>query len=230
MIIRFEVQDINYEECFRNLIPQMISRTKGQPNLSEPEKLLIRLGDDAVPVLLKLLSYFDTDTRDQLFVWLLGDNQDMFISTANTEMKEMFGGDAIVIGGLYAQDLPGPGIMLYATQVDIDYKQLVASPMFSGVLGGAAKIALKLASPETVEKTGIKLLSSNLVKPVFISTLSDSLQKAGLILALGDVELMDDTGMDLPTPKTSSKEEGLLPDAIEDQILDAVAAWLKDSI
>ena len=231
MIIRLGIDEINYEECFQNLIPQMIADSSSQTELSELEKLLLRLGDDAVPVLNKLLGYFDTDARDQLFVWLLEDNQEMFTSTANDSMKELFAGEAIVIGGLYGQDQPGPKLTLYAKDVAIDYKKLVESPMFSGVLGGAAKIALQISSPEKLEKTGMKLLSSDMGKPTFLSILSDSLQKAGLILTLGDVELLEDGSVDMPAPtRDPSKDEGLIPDAIEDPIIDAIAAWLKDSI
>ena len=146
-------------------------------------------------------------------------------------MAEMFSGNAIAIGGLYGQDQPGPSITLYVAKVKIDYKKLFDSPIFSGVLGGAGKIALQISKPETLEKTGIKLLSSDVVKPKFISILSDSLQKAGLFLTIGDIDLMEDSGIDLPAPtKDPAKDEGLLPDAIEDQILDAIAAWLKDSL
>jgi hypothetical protein len=87
----------------------------------------------------------------------------------------MFAGEAIMIGGIYSLDQPGPKITLLAKDVAIDYKLLVESPMMSGVLGGAAKIALQLTSPETLEKTGMKLLSSDMVQPVILSVLSDSL-------------------------------------------------------
>ena len=231
MIIRLDVQEISYEKCFENLIPEMIEGCNSQTELSELEKLLVRLGSDAVPVLQKLLRYFDTDARDQLLIWLLEECQDMFVSTANTRMAEMFSGNAIAIGGLYGQDQPGPSITLYVAKVKIDYKKLFDSPMFSGVLGGAGKIALQISKPETLEKTGIKLLSSDVVKPKFISILSDSLQRTGLFLTIGDIDLMEDSGIDLPAPtKDPAKDEGLLPDAIEDQILDAIAAWLKDSL
>ena len=122
MIMRLGIDEINYEECFQNLIPQMIADCSSNTELSELEKLLLKLGDDAVPVLNKLLGYFDTDARDQLFVWLLEDNQEMFTSTANDSMKELFAGEAIVIGGLYGQDQPGPKLTLFAKDVSIDYK------------------------------------------------------------------------------------------------------------
>ncbi len=231
MIIRLEVQEINYEKCFENLIPKMIEDCRSQTELSELEKLLVKLGDDAVPVMEKLLGYFKTDDRDQMLIWLLEDNQEMFVSTANERMNEVFSGDAIAIGGLYGQDHPGPSITLYVAQVSIDYNKLFDSPMFSGAIGGAAKIALQISNPEALENTGIKLLSSDLVKPKLISVLSDSLQNAGLAITISDVEVMDDSAAEMPVPlRDPAKDEGLLPDAIEDQILDAIAAWLKDSL
>lgn len=231
LAIRLEVAEINYEKCFENLIPRMVEDCESQSDLTEVEKLLLRLGSDAVPVIKKMLRYLDTDTRDQIFVWLLEGFQDMFVNTANKQMQEQFAGDAIVIGGFYAEDQPGPGITLYAAQVRIDFEKLVNSPALGGVIGGAAKLALRISKPEKLEKKGIRLLSSDLVKPLFISALSDSLEKAGLILAIGDVELVDDSDIVLPPPMMDpSKDEGLIPDEIEDRILDGIAAWLKDSL
>ena len=232
MIIRFYVKEIDYEKCVENLIPQMIEDCQGKSNLSELEKLLVKLGDDAVPVMMKLLRYFDTDARDQLFAWILEDQQDMFVSTANKEIGKIFSEGTIVIGGFCAKDTPGPEITLFATDVKIDYEQLVESPALGGgLLGGAAKVAYQLSGPASFEKNGIKLLSSDLVKPMLMTTLSDSLEEAGLALTLGDVELLDDHVVDLPAPMVEpGKDEGLLPDAIEDRILDAVAGWLRDSL
>ncbi len=231
MIIRLHVQEINYERCFENLLPRIIEDFRRKADRSELEKLLVRLGSDAVPVMKKMLRYFNTDARDQLFLWLLEENQEAFVGTANEQLAKKFEGDAIVIGGLCGRDLPGPEMALYAADVNIDVEQLINGPVLGGVLGGAAKMALMISSPAKLEKKGIKLLSSDLVKPALLSILSDSLEGAGLILTLGDVELMDDGAADLPAPMVEpGKDEGLLPDEIEDRIIDAIAEWLRNSV
>jgi hypothetical protein len=58
--------------------------------------------------------------------------------------------------------------------------------------------------------------------------LSDSLHKAGLSITIADISIKEDSGKEaIPRLKDPEKDEGLLPDVIEDKIIDALAAWLK---
>ena len=227
--ISFEVSKINYEKCFENLIPQLTEEFRSSKDPKELDKLIIKLGDDIVPVTVKLLSFLDTDTRDQIIVWLLEKQQEMIVTSANKALHDMLGGDAIVIGDLYALDEPGTKISLHAVKVKTDSKQLVESPALTGITGGVAKLAFRIAKAETIEKEAVKLLSSDLIKPKLISVLSDSLREAGLHLTLSDVVFTEDPGTEkIPRLKDPDKDEGLLPDVIEDKIIDALVAWLKE--
>ena len=227
--ISFEVQEINYEKCFESLIPQLTEECRSNTEPTELEKLIVRLGDDTVPLVEKLLGFLDTDARDQIIVWLLEDLHDDLVSSANAAMHDMLGGDAIVIGDLYALDEPGTKISLHAVHVKTDSKQLVESPALTGITGGVAKLAFRIAKAETIEKEAVKLLSSDLIKPKLISVLSDSLREAGLHLTLSDVVFTEDPGTEkIPRLKDPDKDEGLLPDVIEDKIIDALVAWLKE--
>lgn len=229
--ISFDVQEINYEKSFEVLIRQLVEECRARSNPTELEKLIVRLGDDAVPVVEKLLGFLDTDARDQIIVWLLEAQQDMIVGSLNEALHNLLGGDAVVIGGLYAQDMPGTKISLHAVQVKTDSKQLIESPALTGIAGGAAKLAFRIAESETIEKEAIKLLSSDFIKPKFITMLSDSLKEAGLHLTLGDVVIAEDSGKEnLPRIMDAGKDEGLIPDSIEDKIIDAFAAWLKEIV
>ncbi len=227
--ISFEVGSIDYEKSFESLITQLTEECRKNPAPTEIEKLIVRLGDDTVPLVNKLLGFLDTDARDQIIVWLLEDLQDDLIRSANESLHQLLGGDGVVIGALYALDQPGPKISLQAAGVRMDFKQLAESPALTGLAGGAAKLAFRIAKSETIEREGIKLLTSDLVKPKFISILSDSLREAGLHLTLSDVIITEDDGTaEMPRMKDPEKDEGLLPDAIEDKIIDALVAWLKE--
>ena len=112
-----------------------------------------------------------------------------------------------------------------------DSTQLTDSPALTGIIGGVAKLAFLFTDPGTIEKDVIKLLSSDYVKPKIISTLSDGLRKAGLYLTLSDIVVREDTGnVKIPHMTDPEKDEGLLPDAIEDKIIDAIAGWLKQTL
>ena len=227
--ISFEVQEIDYEKCFASLIPQLTEECRANDAPTEIEKLIVRLGDDTVPLVEKLLRFLDTDTRDQIIVWLLEDQRDTIVSSVNKAMHDYLGGDAVVIGTLYAQDKPGTQIALHAVQVKTDSKQLVESPALTGFAGGAAKLAFRIAKAETIEKEVVELLSSGFVKPKLITMLSDSLREAGLHLTLSDVVITEDSGEEeIPRMMDPEKDEGLIPDAIEDKIIDALVAWLRE--
>jgi len=228
--ISFDVQAIDYEKTIENLIPQLTKESGSSTDPTEIDKLIIKLGDDLVPVAKKLLGFLDTDTRDQIIAWLLEKQQDMIVNSANKAL-DLLGGDAVIIGTLYVLDQPGTKLTLHAGQVRTDSTQLVDSPALTGITGGIAKLAFMFSDPGTIEKDVIKLLSSDYVKTKLISTLSDGLHKAGMHITLNDVVISEDTGEDeIPRMTDPDKDEGLLPDAIEDKIIDALASWLKETI
>ena len=227
--ICFEVWKIDYEKIFESMLPQLTEECRSKTEQNELEKLIDRLGADTVPLMKKLIGFLDTDTRDQIIVWLIESQRDTLVSTANKAMHDLLGGDAVVIGDLYAQDEPGTRISLHAAQVKIDTRQLAESPALTGITGGLAKLILRISEPETIEKEGIKLLSSDYVKPKIISSLADGLREAGLHITLTDFSIMEDTGeVKVPRMMDPEKDEGLLPDTIEDKIIDALVAWLKE--
>ena len=226
--ISIEVKEINYEKSFDSLITQLIKECRAKADPTEIEKLITRLGGDTIQVANKLIGFLDTDTRDQIIVWLLESQHDTIVSSVNEAMHDMLGGDAVVIGALYAQDEPGPKISLHAARVKTDSKQLVESPALTGIVGGAAKLVFSLTDPKTIEKEAIKLLSSDYVKPKLISMLSDSLHEAGLYITLKDIVISEDSGKEaIPRMMDPEKDEGLLPDVLEDKIIDAFVAWLR---
>ncbi|MCR5577370.1 MAG: hypothetical protein K6F56_10210 [Oscillospiraceae bacterium] len=224
-----EVERIDYEQCIENLLPRFVQKCASEESPSELDKIVARLDKDAVPVAKKIIRYLDQDARDQIIIALIEPHGDRLVQTANAVLEEMLGGKAVVVGGFDMTDLPGPRMTLRATQVRIDYAELANSPLFSGgILGSAAKLALQMASPATIEKQTINILASDLIKPKLLSALSEALQKVGLIVSIRDLTIQQDT--DTSAPAAADKDEGLLPDAVEDRLIDAVIAWMKESL
>jgi hypothetical protein len=229
--ICFKVEKIDYGKCFESLIPRLLEECRSKKNPTELEKLLVRLGSDTVPIVKKLLGFLDTDVRDQIIVWLLEDQNDVIVSSVNAALKEFLGGEAVVIGAVYAKDEPGTKISLHAVKVKTDSKKLIESPALTGIAGGAAKLVFRIADAKTIEKEGIRLLSSDFIKPKLIAILSDSLREAGLYLTVSDLAIEEDFGTEMvPRMIDPEKDEGLFPDAIEDKIIDALVAWLKETV
>lgn len=229
--ICFKVREIDYGKCFESLIPRLTEECRSKTDPTELEKLLVRLGSDTVPIVKKLLGFLDTDVRDQIIVWLLENQHDMIVSSVNAALKEFLGGEALVIGAVYAKDEPGTKISLHAVKVKTDSKKLIESPALTGLVGGAAKLVFRIADAEMIEKEGIRLLSSDFIKPKLIAILSESLREAGLYLTVSDVLIEEDSGKEMiPRMTNPEKDEGLLPDAIEEKIIDALVSWLKKTV
>lgn len=223
LTINLEIEKIDYERSLENLLPQMVEKAAGKPSPSDLERYLCKLGDDAVPVAKKLLSYMDVAEKDAIIVWLVNSRQSEFAATANAHMEETLPGKVVQIGGFYAEDLPGTRLRLSAAQVNIDYLALFSSPMFSGSLvSGAARLALQMMSQEALEKQGVTLLNSELVKPKVLSALSEGLRKSGLAVTFRDMKLAVNNGAAKPG-------DAQLPDSIKDSLVDALIKWMKDA-
>lgn len=224
-----EVERIDYDQCIENLLPRFARKCASRNKPSELDKFITRLGADAVPVAKRIIRYLDQNARDQIIIAMIEPHRDRLVQAANERLAKLIPGQAVVIGGLEMSDLPGSWMTISATQIQIQYGELANSPLLSGgVLGGAARLALQMARPAAIEKQAIALLASDLVKPKLLSALSDALQKAGLVVTLRDMTVMEDT--DISRPEDEKKDEGLLPDAVEDQLIDAVIAWMRESL
>ena len=229
--ISFKMKAIDYEKSFESLLPQLTEDCKSRAeDPTTLDKFIIKLGDDFVPVVNKLISYLDTDTRDQIVVWLIEELEEMIVGTLNKALVDMLGADAIVIGNIYALDEPGAKISLHAARIKTDSKKLADSPALTGFTGGLAKMIFSLTDPDTIETEAVGLLSSDYVKSQLITTLSDSLHEAGVHITLSDIVISQYSGEEeIPRIADPGEDEGHLPAAIEDPIIDALVEWLKQN-
>ena len=243
--IRLEIERIDYEKSVEKLLPRIVDSCAQKEKPGELERFVRKLGPDTVPVTKKLLRYLDDEVKDQIIVWLVSAHGEGLTETANEYLAELLPGPAVRLGALLAQDRPGPRLALLAERVRIDYAALLQSPLAasgveqlgteSGLLKGAAKLALQMGarlSPDALEKQGIALLGSERVKPRLLSAFSEGLEQMGLFVRFRDMALRNDSVIELPAAleQTPAKDEGLIPDAFEEPLTDAVCAWLRDTV
>ena len=242
--IRLEIERIDYEKSVEQLLPQVTDRCTKAKEPGELEKFLAKLGPDAVPVAKKLLGYLDQTVKDQIIVWLTDVHREKLVKAANQTLEGLCAGKAICIGDLSAIDRPGPRLAIKASRVSIDYPALLKSPLMESVIDqvgpdgsikkGAAKIAADLGShinPENLEKRAVSLLTGERVKTKLLASLSEGLMKSGLIIYFRDLILWTDTDAEPRNEnRTSYADQGLIPNAFEDPLMDALCAYLKDSL
>ena len=244
LTIRLEVERIDYENSISHLLPQVVEHCAGRNRPSEIEKFVGKLGSDAVPVVLRLLGYLKDDVKDDILVWLISAHKERLRAEANEYLSQVLHGDIVRIGYFFAQNQPGSRLVLMASDIKIDYEALLESPVVagsveqlgerSGFLKGAAKLALQVGSKmsgDSLEKQGAALLGSERVKERLLPALAEALQKVGLSVAFLDMEVESGNVIALPEQMPDrAKEEGLIPDAFEDALIEALVRWMRESV
>ena len=229
-----QIENINYEKSVEALLPQLLKSASAKETPNSFEQFLVKLGADTVPVAKKLLGYMNTDVKDGLVVWVTASQQAKIVETVNQQLASTLGNSVMKIGALFAEDRPGTRLAFYASQIETDYAALMDSPLAASAMGqmggglmkGAAKFALSMASkasPDTLEKQAVNLLSSDRVKQKILTAVSDALKKVGLEAQLGDMTVQSVNVTSLPL-RTDAK----FPPELKDGLFDAAAALLRD--
>lgn len=242
LFIRFDIEKVDYEKSIEDLLPVFVEKCRAAGNPNTLRKMIVKLGDKAIPVSLKLLRYFDEDTRNAVLVNLVTDHRERLTDTLNHYLESVLPGNVIRIGKL-AVGLDGGKLILRASEVEIDYSGLLSSELvkknaehlaeeaanrFGGgnkwlgktlkatlrVLGMGAKVA-----PDEVEELSVLILRSETVKAKLMPILVEALQKRGVAVEV----------MSMAFEMTQQPEEmdgGSSWDSLEEPILDALSAWL----
>ena len=233
---------IDFERSADALFPTLRRKIAGKGKLRELSRLLDKLGDDAGPVLKKLLTYLDGNAKNEMFVWYVSSHGEKLRGTVNRALEKLLSVSAVNVGAVSAEKLPGGQTALLASAVEIDYPALFTSPFVDAnleklgreslLLKSAARFAVSVGSrmsPESLEKQGLALLSSEKVRGRLLGVLQEALEKFGLYVEFQGMELRPGCGLPLPADLSDAGDEGLIPDAFEEALLDALAAWLRDA-
>ncbi len=236
--ICLHIAHIDYKRSLAGLYPAVRSRIAAREKLRELDKLLGRLGGDALPVAEMLLDYVSDSAKIDIAVWYINSHGAKLAETVNAALARRLSGSAVRIGSVHAERLFGNRLALLASQVEIDCAALLASPLVerkldelsgeSALLRSAARLALSMGtrmSPDSLEK----LLSSEKVQAKLLDALREALEHTGLYMEFQRMELRQDTATSLPAELPAQEDKGFIPDAFEDALLDALAAWLRDA-
>ena len=237
MDICLDIERIDHEACVRALLPRLVEHcaAKAQPN--ELDKFLARLGPDAAPAACALLRDMDADAKDRMIVWLIASHEERMRASANRHLARLFGAGVIQIGRLLAVDRPGSRLSLRAANVAADWAALLRSPAVgegidrlgseNSVLKGAARLVLQMGSHlsnESLERQGVALLRSERVKRRLIAVMQDALRQEGLAVTIADLTVEQGGALSVSAERS---DEGLIPDAFEDDLMDALVAQIR---
>ncbi len=236
--IRLEIDRVDYKKCVEALLPQLVEHCAAKAAPNELDRFLAKLGQDAVPAACSLLDEMDTDAKDKMVVWLVSAHEERMRASANRHLAELFGAPLIRIGRFSAQDRPGSRLALLATRVDADYPELLRSRPVeegieqigkeNGILKSVAKLAVQMGthlSNENLEKQGLLLLNSERIKSRLTAVLQDAVRQAGMEATIENMTVERST--DAPAPAAPPADEGLIPDAFEEELMNALVAKIR---
>ena len=236
--IRLEISRIDYRKCVEALLPPLVEHCAAKEHPNELDSFLAKLGPDAAPAACAVLDEMDTDAKDKMVVWLVASHKERMRNAANRHLAELLGGPLIRIGYLIARDRPGSRMTLMASQVAVDYAELLKSPLVTegveklggenAILKGAAKLAIQMGthlSPENLEKQGVALLNTRRIKERLMAELAAGLRQAGLDIEVEDMVAESTSVIQLPA--ALDPDEGLIPDAFEEELMGALVAQLQ---
>ena len=242
------IGNIDYCQSILKLLPDFIEKYKNEAGSNIIVRMVNRLGDKTVPVILNLMKFFDKQTTTALLAHLIDGHRDRLTGTINSYLDSTFQGPAVRLGGVFSAIDPDGQLILCASDVQVDYKSLVETEVveagidrFGGefmsdygvdstLLKKGVKFIIKKGAriaPNAMEKQVLQILSSEKTKLKIIPKLTEALNNRGLIVEISD--LFFKPAEDHTIMINGEAHNANLPD-MEDKILDAFAAWLITSV
>ena len=231
--VLLRVSGIDYEESARRMVPRLVSHCRKKSAPREWEKLLAGLGDAAVPLAVGVLGQIDPAQRGRVTAALFTAYEPQLLESMNRHITDIL---PARLGGMAALESGDGGMTLAISQTRIDYASLPSSPLFTAVMGGgeaglllgAARFALQSMSPDALEKQLVGLMGSDQIKGRLLPRFQETLGKVGLAARVEDMILYTSGPEKVRGP--AREVDGLLPDEVEDLILNGVVRYLRQLV
>lgn len=219
LAISIKTDRIDYEKTLENLYPAIKERLAA----TEPQNMIIRLfqklDDAALPVLLSFMGNLSETAKNELVAQCLKVCSKKLGDILNRELGKHPFGKYLKVGGVSGA-CGNEGIRLWISRVYVDYKGLVKEKL-GGKIGGIASFLVS----DKIEKTALELLWTDESKQKIIDLAKNALNQHGFVMELVDIQIcLDMEDVDVSIEATDSFE---LPDEVEDEILDALAVFLR---
>ena len=243
--IRITIGTIGYEQTITALVPAVLEMCRGiqDPNLLL--RLLLELGEDALPVLLGVMERLQGKAKQELLCQCMNAYQTVLTEKLNEYLRTDAWGKSFVIRNVYIEHT-GKGLELAGKGVSVDLRALAesekarekiyeAAAVFAGsgsigrILGSCAGSMLKQAAkavPEETEKLGLKLLQREDVKNKLMALAQTALEKRGLDLELKSLSFL--AACDTDGTQCSGEVSGVrITPELEEELIKALAGYLR---
>lgn len=253
---KITIREIHYEQSFANLFPMGMEKCRQMeaPNLAI--RFLLKMGDASMTAALGILNLMNERSKGELLCSLVNLYCQEIRSALNVLLQKDELGKNICIGNIcMAQDTEGHPVLI-GSNIKVDYSGLVKNDTVKQKIGDyasktvkktifgeidlfqkmaaegagfAAEIAAGLA-PGEVEKKALLVMSQKENKNRMLHMAEQVLEEKGLCVKLGDFAFaqgLDAKQQDKVAAHDGQERKFELSPALEDELLDAVAGYLK---
>ncbi len=253
---KITIASVDYENSIRSLFPKLIQKSGTIENPGLAIRFLNKMGYDSLPIVLKIMEHISDTKKEELLLAVIEANRTWICETLNKFLETCDFGNAVQIDEIHAVKMAEKaGFSLVAIGVKIDYDALLRTDLVSqkidsyadrvtekiggmgaGFLKGAAKFVLRTGArtaPETIEQKAVNLLNKEDNNVKVLKILKEGLEKIGLYLEIKDIVLIH-VQEEQQNPKVideviDTDMKFQLPESVEESLLDAVAAYLKET-
>ncbi len=218
--VNIKVVDIEYERTFQQIFPILKEKLNAAESKNPLIRLFQKLDNAALPVLLGIMKRLPESTKDELLAMCLNTYSGRICEMLNTGLAKHPYGKFLKIGWVSIIQ-EREALYLWIGRIQVDYKGLVKEKV-TGRMGGIASMLVG----ENLEKLALKLLWTEESKQKLIELAQDTLGKYGFDMGLADIQMMKDTEECEDSVETEAYLA--LTDEMEEDILDALAGYLKN--
>ncbi len=238
---------IDYEKTFRALFPILMEKLESMDDKNFAVRFLMKMGEESVTAVVGILNKMDG--KQEMFCQLINSYASEIILKINEFLQKDELGKYIQIADLTLTQ-NGSDMILKVDRVDINYKELIENPSIQqkisqaagektrglGILfqraaekntGRLASATVKMLSND-LEKIGLLILQSEEVKRKILVTADQGMKENGIFLELVDFLIEESENIVEETSALEKKEERFVLNDLEEKVLDAVTAYLKE--
>jgi len=227
--LKLSIANIQYEQTLSALFPVLMDQLKRADSSSLPVQLLQKVGGRSEKAVISIMNRLDLQMKNQLLLHLFSSNKPQLMNGLK---------DFLQSSG-YGIDFSDVSLSLSAEgqffccfhQVSVDYQAL--STLIPEItqsrkgLGFAAAATGFLLNLGVGDSALIALFKNDAARRTVAQALEQMLSRNGIVMEVADCEVLK-AGANLPAQ--TAEENPVLPPAVLDALVDAIAGYVIDLI
>lgn len=242
--VRIKVGKVGYEKTITTLFPAILDKCWEHQASNLLFRLLLELGEDALPVLFGIIERLSEDTKKELTIQLMNGYHNALTDMFNGYLQKDSLGRNFTVQNIYIQQKDGV-LELIGEGVNVDYKSLcsndeirskinVAALSINGFGEAGKKFAYHAgnalrgvagAIPWGTERLGLKLMQREEIKEKLIDLAQAALEEKGLQMELESISFVQACDQDVVSGKAFGDLK--ISDELETELIKALAGYIR---